>query len=958
MGRTSTASPDNALARRGSGVYTQSNDVPWERVEALFPDLLVLPPTRRPAFLARHCAGMPALRAELESLLASSQKGSVLDHSLLLDAAEATEAAPPLHVDERFGAWRIVRLLGRGGMGEVYLAERIEGGFAQTAAIKRLRVDAVGHAERFDAERNILAQLDHPHIARLLGGGISADGRAWMAMDYVEGENLTDYCRTHAPDLAARVALFEQICSAVAYAHAHLVVHRDLKPSNILVTREGQAKLLDFGIAKLLDHGDDAHLTRTAPLTPDHAAPEQLEGGATTTAVDIYTLGVLLYELLCGQRPWASGSTPISLVVDRLLREEPVPPSRAVGSLHTAAALKPLRGDLDAIVLRCLRKSPCDRYPTVDALREDLQRWREHQPVEARRGAAGYALRRWLWCHRLALTAASVVFVALLAGLGTALWQAREAQHQAWRAERVKDLVLTAFRENDPLSRPDNDPRTPAQLIAAGVARTDQHLAGDPDLHAELLDDFGEIQLNLGDLEGGRATLQRALAQRQQLYRGDHVLIAETLRKLAFAYQLEGRYDDVLTTTNQALAMLDRLGQGQSVEAARLKIGKGLVLITRKQREEALPLQREAQQLLERKLGRNDPLTVLAVYRVGQALEQLRRDAEAEAAMRDAVRRLEASVGIDSPQLIRPLNALADILRRTAPERADAVYDRAIALTRRYFPGRSMALSQLLNAQANMHRMQNDLPRAEALFIEAEAALLPTAKTERGQLLASRGQMYLQMDRLAEAERDLHQSFLLRRESLGEKSGLTWYGAALWGRALRRSGRLQQAETVQRDALARLQQIMGPDAYQNVLLLDALVETLDERGKHDEAIALGRRSLALTGKTYPPIHPLQAERTYRLAKALAHAPGSEAHGEAINRCDQAIDIYRKIASPGTAEYVDALLGCAELGLLLLKHPDGVRDKLQQALLLTQDKPADNPQRVHANKLLAAVGALR
>jgi serine/threonine-protein kinase len=938
-------------------VDPQSNKLPWARIEALFPDLLALPPARRPAFLDRHCAGAPALRAELEALLLAAERESCLDHPLSLDSTQAPRTPPPMHADEQLGAWRIVHLLGRGGMGEVYLAERIEGGFAQTAAIKRLRVDAIEHTERFDAERSILAQLDHPHIARLLGGGISADGRAWMAMDYVEGENLVDYCRTHALDLAGRVALFEQICSAVAYAHAHLVVHRDLKPSNILVTRGGQAKLLDFGIAKLLDHGNDVHLTRTAPLTPDHAAPEQLEGGAATTAVDIYTLGVLLYELLCGQRPWASGSTPISLVVDRLLREEPPPPSRAVGGTRTAAALKQLRGDLDAIVLRCMRKSPCDRYPTVDALREDLQRWREHRPVEARRGAAGYALRRWLWRHRIGLAAASVVFAALLAGLGTALWQAREAQHQAWRAERVKDLVLTAFRENDPLSRPDNDRRTPAQLIAVGVARADQQLAGDPNLHAELLDDFGEIQLNLGDLEGGRATLQRALAQRQQLYHGDHILIAETMRKLASAYQVEGRYDEGLATANQALAMLDRLGESQSVEAARLKMGKGVVLITRKQREEALQLQREAQQVLEQKLGRNDPLTVLAVYRVGQALEQLRRDAEAETVTRDAVQRLETSVGIDSPQLIRPLSLLAGVLRRKAPDRADAVYDRAIALTRRYFPGRSLALSQLLNAQANMHRMLNHLPRAEALFIEAEAALLPVAKAEHAQLLASRGQMYLQMDRLAEAERDLHQSFLLRRETLGEKSGLTWYGAALWGRALRQLGRLEQAETVQRDALTRLQQIMGPDAYQNVLLLDALVETLDERGKHDEAIALGRRSLALTGKTYPPIHPLQADRTYRLAKALAHAPGNAARAEAISRCDQAVDIYRKAGSPNAAEHIDTLLGCAELGLSL-KHPDGIRDKLQQVLLLTKDKPADNPRRVHANQLLAAVDALR
>lgn len=931
---------------------SQADQVPWERIEALFPDLLALVPARREGFLARHCAGLPLLRAELESLLRASVMVSCLDHPLSLDASGVLEPVAPMQVDEQLGAWRIVRLLGRGGMGEVYLGERVHGGFEQRAAIKRLRIEAIDHAGRFDAERNILAQLDHPHIARLLGGGISEDGRAWMAMDYVEGENLTDYCRKHALDLVARLALFDQICMAVAYAHSHLVIHRDLKPSNILVTSDGHAKLLDFGIAKLLGQADEVHNTRTAPLTPDHAAPEQLEGGAATTAVDIYTLGVLLYELLCGQRPWASGSTPISLVVDRLLREEPLPPSRAMGANRSAAERKRLRGDLDAIVLRCLRKLPRNRYPTVDALRQDLQRWREHRPVDARRGASGYALRRWVWRHRLGLAAASVVLVALLSGLGIALSQAQRAQQQAWRAERVKDLVLAAFRENDPLSRPDSDARTPAQLIATGVLNLDQQLAGDAGLHAELLDDFGEIQLNLGDLAGGRVTLERALAQRRQLYRGDHPLIVKTLRKLAFAQQIAGSNVDALGTTQQGLAMLDRLGQGQSAEAARLKMIRGVILITGKQREAALQMLREAQQLLEKKAGHDDPETVVAVFRVGQALEQLRHDAEAESAMRDAVQRTERSSGVDSAQLIRPLSGLADILRRTAPSKADAVYNRAIALARHHFPGPSRAQSALLSRQANMHRMLGDLPRAETLFTQAETALQPDAKGERAQLLASRGQLYLQMDRLRAAEQDLHQAFELRRESYGEDNGLTWYSASLWGRALRRLGKLEQAEQVQRDALAKLQKIMGPDAYQNVLLLDALVETLIDRGAHDEAIALARRSLKLTGKTYPPTHQMVAERNQRLASALSRAPGAEAHAEALGRCDQAVEIYQKV---DTHHHVEALLSCAEIGLSL-KDSVNARGKLQQVVQLTKDEPASNPQRIRAGKLLAEVDA--
>lgn len=929
-----------------------SNALDWNRVAELFPDLLALPPARRAAFLERHCAGAPALRAELESLLNAAESESRLDRALSIESPEVAEPTASMHVDERLGAWRIVRLLGRGGMGEVYLGERVEGGFAQSAAIKRLRVDTIGHTERFDAERNILAQLDHPHIARLLGGGISDDGRAWMAMDYVEGDNLTEYCRKRKLDLSARLALFDQICSAVAYAHTHLVIHRDLKPSNILVTGEGQAKLLDFGIAKLVDRADEAHQTRTAPLTPDHAAPEQLEGGGATTAVDIYTLGVLLYEMLCGQRPWAAGSTPISLVVDRLLREEPPPPSRATGTDRSVAELKKLRGDLDAIVMRCMRKSPRDRYPTVDALREDLRRWREHRPVEARRGATGYALRRWVWRHRLSLVATAVVFATLLGGLGAALWQAKRAQQQAWRAEQVKDLVLASFRENDPLSRPDSDPRTPAQLIAAGVRNIDQQLAGDPDLHAELLNDFGEIQLNLGDLVGGRATLARALAQRQKLYPGDNIRVVETLRKLAFAHQLEGSNEKVLNTTQQGLDMLARLGRSRSLEAARLQMLRGLVLITGEQREEALLMLHDAQHLLEEQAGHDDPETVLAVYRVGQALTQLRRDTEAEAAMRDAVQRTERVAGLESPKLIRPLSGLADILRRTGPAEADGVYDRAIDLTRRYFPGPSRIQSEILTRQANMHRMLGHLSKAEVLFTQAERALQPTAKAERAQLLASRGQLYLEMDRLSEAERDLHQAFELRREGFGEKSGLTWYSASLWGRALRRQGHLKKAEQVQRDALVRLGQIMGPDAYQNVLLLDALVETLVDAGYSDEAIVLARRSLELTSKTYPPTHALVAERNRRLAEALGRARGAEAHAEAGERCDRSVESYR---AAGSEEYPSALLGCAELAWVM-NDAASARDKLQQATQLIKDEPAPSPLRIRADKLLTQLNA--
>lgn len=942
------------VERQGATLDPKATDVvDWWRLEALFPDLLALPAERRVAFLDRHCAGRPALRVELESLLAIDTTFSFLDHApRVLEAAVPIASSVALAAGERLGAWRIVRLLGHGGMGEVYLAERAEGGFAQAAALKRLRRDAAQHAERFEAERAILAQLEHPHIARLLDGGISAGEHAWMAMEYVAGQHLIDYARVRRLDLAARLALFAQICAAVAYAHAHLVVHRDLKPANILVTAEGLVKLLDFGVAKLLDLSDGGNTTQTAPFTPDHAAPEQLEGGVATTAVDIYALGVLLYELLSGQRPWSFGSTPVSQTVDRVLRKEPLPPSRAAAnSTAPPVPANLLRGDLDAIISRCLRKTPGDRYATVAALHEDLQCWSESKPVTARRGTMSYLMRRWLRRHRLAISAAVLVFVALLAGLGLTLWQAQRAQLQAERAERVKNLVLSAFREQDPLSRPGAEGRTPAQLINSGVAAIDRELKDDPSLHAELLDDFGEIQGNLGDTHNARITLQRALDARRHLYGDDHLAVVGTRSKLTRIALLDGKLDDALALSEYSLATLQRLGMQDSPEAAQVKLDMAQVLVNRKQRERALTLDNEAARTFEAAFGPYDLQAVEARHRTAQVLVQLRRDSEAEVAVRDVIARIEHSQGADSARLINPLTTLASVLKQMQRnDEADAVYDRAIGLARRRLGPKHYRLGSLLEQQANLREHQGRLQEALALFVEADSAMPATDMTERGNLLFGRGRVYMTLHRYEEAERDLRQAFELRRTNLGEDAGIAWYSASLWGSALRELGRLDEAERTQREALQQLDRILGSEAYQNVLLLDELVVTLTLTGRHDEAIALARRSLVLTGKTYPSMHVRMAERTLRLATALAHAPGAEARVEAARRCDEAVNL-----SLDGGGYVTGLLSCANLRMTRHDHA-GARPLLREVVTQLRGNVADDDPQLHqARELLAQLG---
>jgi serine/threonine-protein kinase len=860
------------LAQGASMTSPVENDpIDWSRIEALFPDLLERPSSQQAAFLDRHCRNAPALRRELEAMLAASRRASVLDHAPHTHTHGADEVmeTPPLSADTRIGAWRIVRQIGRGGMGEVYLAERAEGGFVQQAAIKLLHGEATQHAARFEEERQILAQLSHPNIARLLDGGLH-DDRAWMAMEYVPGLTITDHCRANALPLQARLKLFHQACAAVAHAHAALIVHRDLKPSNILVSEDGQVKLLDFGIAKLIDaKARGLHKTHTTAFTPDHAAPEQIEGGAITTATDVYTLGVVLYEILSARLPWSFGDTPLSRAVDRLLRDDPPPPSHVAQGVG-AGALPPneLAGDLDAIVARCLRRLPQDRYPTVQALQDDLDRYAHRMPVRARDGGRRYRLRLWLRRNRMVAAVSALAGLCLMAGFGVALWQANQARREAARAEQVKDFVLSVFREEDPLSRKGGTQRTPAQLVDDGIRALDDKLQGDRILRGELLSDLGEIQANLGDQDGAHRTLLAALAARKAQHGESSAEVAETERKLALLALRSARPDEAIERTRRVIGIPASHGQAQALEAARAKQILSIALINRKERDQALVMSREAYAEIAAALGPGDQETLNAGQQYAQILMQLRQDQEAETVLRGVIARIESAKGRESATLIHPLGVLAGVLRQARRyDQADKIYARAAALARKHLPARHQELASILSRYGALKVQQEDFTAAAALLDQAEAAMPPEATVELSQLMANRGRLHLLQGSFDRAEPDLRRAFELLRKSNGENDGFTWYAASQWGRAIAGQGHLQQAEHIQRDALARLSVILGPEAYQNALLQDALAETLVNAHRYREAAAVLRDALTITLKKYPNTNPVYLERKNKLNEA-------------------------------------------------------------------------------------------
>ncbi len=457
----------------------------WQRARTLFERCVELEDGVRAELLDAACAGDQNLRREVESLLAADLAAEheptipgLGASSDLVDAllAESVDVEEHRWLGVRIGAFKIERMLGRGGMGAVFLANRVDGEYAQQVAIKLIRQgygSSSLHA-RLRSERQILASLAHPRIARLLDGGVAADGTPYIVMEFVDGANLLDYCRREQLSTSARLALFLSLLDAVEYAHQRLVVHRDIKPSNILVDREGRAKLLDFGVAKLL--ASDTTSTASvgiAPFTPAYAAPEQIRGETVTTAIDIYALGLVLYEVLTGARPYRVDESSPRAYEIAVLEQTPTRPSDAVRAdreIDAAGVRNALRGDLDAIVLKALRKEPTQRYASVAEFAADIRSHLEQRPVAARQGNFRYIAGRFMRRHAFAMTLGTLALTGVIAAAVTAEVQRRDAvaarlhaESEATRANEVTNFMVNVFGNAEP------DPVTGAEVTAIGL---------------------------------------------------------------------------------------------------------------------------------------------------------------------------------------------------------------------------------------------------------------------------------------------------------------------------------------------------------------------------------------------------------------------------------------------------------------------------------------------------------
>jgi serine/threonine protein kinase/tetratricopeptide (TPR) repeat protein len=539
----------------------------WRRIDAALDEILSLPPDERSEACARIAGHDETLRLELESLLAKVDGNDpVLDFPAALWPAGAQPASAGLPAGTRIGAFRIIQLLGRGGMGEVYRAERADGHFERQVAIKLMRPEVVDRTQRFHAERQILARLEHPNIAGLHDGGVAEDGRLFMVMDLIEGQPITHWCREHRCSLTRRLQLFLAICDAVAYAHRKLIVHRDLKPSNVFVTEEGEVKLLDFGVARLLDQTPRDE-TRHGAMSPGYAAPEQLTGGQISTATDVYALGVLLFELVTGTNPWGRDELPLAALVSRVLEENvPLASKFAERQADAPVPARFISGDLDAIIAKAMRTEPESRYGSVAQMQADVIRTLRSEPVSAREGARWYVAGRFLKRHRWGVAATAVLALAVLSAAGGIAWQGHIAKQEAARASAVKNFLMKVFRASDPRVASDK-PRgqiTAKELLDGSVGRIDQEFAGQPELRLELLGMTMEIYGYLGDDERYEALMKRRVSIARDLYGEHHPIVIEGVITDAWASIYTQNFAEAKRQLERSDALLHEAGLDES----------------------------------------------------------------------------------------------------------------------------------------------------------------------------------------------------------------------------------------------------------------------------------------------------------------------------------------------------------------------------------------------------------
>jgi serine/threonine-protein kinase len=828
----------------------------WHRIQTLFHEAADLPERQRQIFLKDACPDDDGLMADVLAMLEEDSRGaSLLDRDVANLAHRIVgDGTSPSFTSKDFGPYRVVRVLGEGGMGVVYLAERDDLG--SLVAIKILRDAWLSPArrERFLSEQRTLAQMNHPSIARLYDADTLADGTPWFAMEYVDGLPLTEYCLRRQSSIRERLQSFRSVCDAVQHAHQHAIIHRDLKPSNILVKPDGTLRLLDFGIAKQLDgldHPVDQTLTGLRLMTPAYAAPEQVRGGPVGVYTDVYSLGVILYELLAGRLPFDFANLAPSEAGAMIAERQPDKPSAAA----KGAASKTAWADLDVLCLTAMHKDPQRRYPSVEALIRDIDHYLNGEPLEARPDSARYRLRKFVSRNRrfLAVAALALTVVASLVVFFTVRLAAarNRALAEAARTQRIQSFMLNLF--GDQAAGPADSLRV-VTLLDRGVEEA-RILDREPAVQAELYFTLGGLYQKLGKLDRADALLGTALERRRAIYGRDHPEVAESL------------------------------------------VALGLLRISQARLEEAERLVREGFEMSRRSAPANGPAVARATSALGKVLEHRGRYPQAVTILEQAIR-LQSAPGAAAPDLADSLSELANAqfyLGHYAI--SDALNRRLLATHRQMYGERHpMVADDLINLSAIQYN-QGHYPEAEGFARQAldiNISWYGKDHPEVASSLTSLGQALGRQNRYDEAEDVLQQSLAIQERVYGPMHNRVALALNELGNVELKRGELDEAEARFRRAVDIYRAVNGDRHYSVAIALSNLGGVYLERKQYARAEELLREVIARMTEALSADHLNTGVAQLRLGRALLR---ERRYGEAETHLLAGYEIIGKQTAP-------------------------------------------------------------
>lgn len=803
------------------------NQNDWKKLSQIFDMVLTLPPEGRTDYIKRVCGADKELEHKIREMLAQLEESDRFFEERLEKNEELIKELDSLISDKdrdedfyegkTIGRWEILKLIGHGGMGRVYKVQRVdESGIKQTGALKIIHKSLLTptHMERFRLEQHILSGLQHPNISRFVDSGITADRVPYMVMEYVEGDTILEYCNKQKLTIEQRLRLFITVCKAIQYAHISLIVHRDLKPENILVADEGRIKILDFGIAKLLDpdlYENSAIETQPGMrmLSLEYASPEQISGKVVTTSTDLYSLGVLLNKLLTGLHPFDLSNLSFKEVEKLVSEENPAPASKRFSGLaepnekqrladergvSPQEITRKLRGDIDAIIYKALHKDPERRYASVETLITDIERYQKNLPVFAQPDTFTYRAGKFFRRHKLGIGAVAVIFFVLIGGIVTTMWQAEQARQNAREAEQVSAFLAQLFEGSDP-NRSNDGSMTARELLDQGFERAQSELADEPELQAQMLSMIGNIYSNLG------------------LYDDAYLAIENSVELF---HSMEDRSPEMATALLRLANLEYRLGNFEAAAATA---------------RESLDLNTDI-------FGDNHPETASVMNTMAVSLEEL-GDKEGAYDLYYRIIEIRREQPDQGSNLSVNLNNLAILLQQDGKlDEADELFSEAVELINTIYGFEHPFMAYTLNGYSGVHQDRGEYDRAEEDLrnaLQIGRAVFPENHPFNAVVLHNLGSLFKDIGNYNEAAVYFEEGLALRRQNLPESHPDIATSLFSLGNTLLLLEKPSNAETMLREALTIRQSIYDEEDWRVALVKSGIGRALLHQQKFDTA---------------------------------------------------------------------------------------------------------------------------